>query len=65
MLTNLVAALEIQVLGEARQIECVIFWKAPSLGIVYLVPETGNLALAEPRAMLAAETYSRGIFFNV
>ena len=51
MLTNLVAALEIRVSVEARQIEYVIFWKAPSIGVVYLVPETGNLALAEPGAM--------------
>ena len=49
MLTNLVAALEICVSVEARQIEYV--WKAPSIGVVYLVPETGNLALAEPGAM--------------
>ena len=51
MLTNLVAALEIHVSVEARQIKYVIFWKAPSIGVVYLVPETGNLALAEPGAM--------------
>ena len=51
MLTILVGALEIRVSGEARQIEYVIFWKAPSIGVVYLVPETGNLALAEPGAM--------------
>ena len=51
MLTNLVAALKIRVLVEARQIEYVIFWKAPSIGVVYLVPETENLALAEPGAM--------------
>ena len=42
MLTNLVAALEIRVSVEAPQIEYVIFWKAPSIGVVYLVPETGN-----------------------
>ena len=57
-------ALEKLVSGEARQIGFVVFWKAPSIGVVYLVPVTGNLALAEPGALLEAEAWSRGIFFK-
>ena len=60
----MVAALEIHVSVEARQIKYVIFWKAPSIGVVYLVPETGNLALAEPGAMWEAETWSIGICYK-
>ena len=42
----------------------VYFLIAPSIGVVYLVTETGKWALLEPGRTLKVETWSRGIFFQ-
>ena len=56
--------MENRVWGEAPQRGVVAFLKAPSIGVVYLVTETGKWALLEPGRTLKAETWSRGIFFQ-